>query len=189
MVAMKLVVGLGNPGERYVGTRHNVGFDVVERIAARLGVQLTVEKRLLSHLGRGRVGDEDVLLLEPRNYMNNSGPAVAKVVRERELELDDLLVVTDDYHLPLGKLRVRERGSSGGHNGMKSIIGALGSEDFPRLRIGVGEPVHGYAVDHVLSRFRPAERDAIDEALDRSADCALDWCTLGAAAVMNVYNG
>lgn len=189
MVAMKLVVGLGNPGDRYVGTRHNVGFDVVERVASRIGAELGPEKRLASLLGRGRIGDEDVWLLEPRSYMNNSGPAVARVVRERDLELSDLLVVTDDYHLPLGKLRLRASGSAGGHNGMKSIIQALGSNEFPRLRIGVGEPGQGQAVDHVLSRFRPAERDTIDEALDRSADCTIDWCTRGVTAVMNEYNG
>lgn len=185
---MKLVVGLGNPGERYAQTRHNVGYGVVERLASRHGVDLAVEKRLNARLGRGRLGAEQAWLLQPLSFMNLSGPVVARVVRERELELADLLVVTDDFNLPLGRLRLRLKGSAGGHNGMRSLIGALGTDEFPRLRIGIGDPPPGLAEEWVLRRFKPAERDVIDEALDRSTNCVEDWCAHGIDTTMNTYN-
>lgn len=183
------MVGLGNPGAEYAGTRHNVGYEVLERLAARNGLDLTRDRRLNARVARGTVGGADTTLLAPEAFMNLSGPVVARVVREREVAPEQLLVISDDFHLPLGKLRVRAQGSAGGHNGLRSIIGALASEEFARLRVGIGEPPPGYAEQFVLTRFRPAERKDLDEALDRGADCAEDWCALGTQEIMNRYNG
>jgi PTH1 family peptidyl-tRNA hydrolase len=186
---MKLVVGIGNPGEEYEGTRHNVGFDVVDRVASRGRVALERDRRLHARIGRCRIGDVETVLLEPLSYVNLSGPVVAQVCREKEIVPRDVLVVADDYHLPLGTLRVREQGSAGGHNGLKSVIGALGTDAFCRLRIGIGEAPPGGAAEFVLTRFRPSERPVIGDALDRAADCAEAWAKLGPAWAMNRFNG
>lgn len=186
---MKLVVGIGNPGEEYAGTRHNVGFDVVDRVAARNRVALERDRRLNARVGRCRIGDVETLLLEPLSYVNLTGPVVAMVCREREIGLREILVVADDYHLALGTVRLRETGSAGGHNGLRSVIGALGSDGFSRLRIGIGEAPPDGASDFVLSRFRPSERPVIDAALDRGADCTEAWAKLGPAWAMNRFNG
>jgi peptidyl-tRNA hydrolase, PTH1 family len=185
---VKLVIGLGNPGEEYVGTRHNVGFDVVDIVARRCGASLTHDRRLTARVGRGEVGGTEALLVEPLAYMNLSGPVVARIVRERELALSDLLVVVDDFHLPVAQLRVREKGSAGGHNGLKSLIASLATDVFARLRVGIGEAPEGDAVDFVLTRFKPAERKAMDEGRELAANCVEDWCRLGTAAAMNRYN-
>ena len=186
---MKLVVGIGNPGEEYAGTRHNVGFDVVDRVAARCSATLDNDRRLQARVGRCRIGEEEVILLQPLSFVNLSGPVVARVARERTLETRDVLVVADDYNLPLGAVRLRERGTSGGHNGLRSVIGALQSEDFARLRVGIGEAPPGGAVDFVLTRFRPSERPVIGDALERAADCAETWVRFGSRTAMNRYNG
>jgi PTH1 family peptidyl-tRNA hydrolase len=183
-----LVAGLGNPGERYVGTRHNVGFEVVERLAAPRGCRLEFDKRLNARVGTTRLGAEDVLLVQPCAYMNLSGPVVARLSRERDVPAAQVLVISDDFHLPIGKLRVRLQGSAGGHNWLKSLIQSLGSEEFPRLRIGIGEPTHGDVERFVLTRFKPAERDTIAEALDRAASCVEDWFREGPTAAMSRHN-
>jgi PTH1 family peptidyl-tRNA hydrolase len=185
---MKLVVGLGNPGEEYAGTRHNVGFDVVEILARRASAPLAHDRRLSARVGRATLGGEETLLVEPLSFMNLSGPVVARIVRERELAAADVLVVVDDYHLPVATLRLREKGSAGGHNGLKSLIGALGTDAFPRLRVGIGEAPPGGAVDFVLTRFKPSERQAIRDACERAADCAERWCRFGASAAMSGFN-
>src|SRR5262245_58890224 len=158
---MKLVVGLGNPGEEYVGTRHNAGFEVLEILARRNAAPLAHDRRLAARVGRGTVGGAEALLVQPMSFMNLSGPVVARIVRERELSISDLLVVVDDYHLPVASLRLREKGSAGGYNGLKSLIASLGTDAFPRVRIGIGEAPEGGAVDFVLTRFKPSERDAM----------------------------
>jgi len=186
---VKLVVGLGNPGKEYDGTRHNVGFVVAERLAERSGCAFSLDKRLGARIAKTSLSGHDVVLIEPQSYMNLCGPVVAKVAREREVVPEDVLVISDDFHLPLGKLRVRREGSAGGHNGLRSLIGALGTDGFARLRVGIGEPREGYAEQYVLKRFRPAERKAIDEALDLATDCAEDWCSQGTGSTMNRYNG
>ena len=186
---MKLVVGIGNPGEEYAGTRHNVGFDVVDRVAARNRATLERDRRLNARVGRCLIGDGDVLLLEPLSYVNLSGPAVAQVCRERDIAPRDVLVVADDYNLPLGTLRLREEGSAGGHNGLRSVVSSLGTEAFCRLRVGIGEAPPGGAVDFVLTRFRPSERPVIGDALERAAECAEAWVSQGPAAAMNRFNG
>ena len=185
---MKLVVGIGNPGKEYLGTRHNVGFEVVERVASRNALSFERDKRLNAGLAKGRVGGEDVWLVEPHSYVNLSGQVVSRIARERDVSHEDVLVVLDDYHLPLGALRLRSQGSAGGHNGMRSLISSFGTRDFPRLRIGIGAPPPGMATDFVLTRFRPSERDRIDEAYERGADCVEDWVAEGTAATMNKHN-
>ena len=186
---MKLVVGLGNPGEEYAGTRHNVGFEILETLARRSSVPLTHERRLTARVGRGTIGGEETLLVLPQSFMNLSGPVVARIVREREVSMADILVVVDDFHLPAAELRVREKGSAGGHNGLKSLIASFGGDAFARLRVGIGEAPPGGAEDFVLTRFKPSERDAMKQAYERGADCVLDWCRAGTASAMNKYNG
>ena len=186
---MKLVVGLGNPGEEYVGTRHNVGFEVLEILAARNAARLAHDRRLAARVGRGTVGGEQTLLVQPMSFMNLSGPVVARIVRERELSLADVLVVVDDYHLPVAALRLRERGSAGGHNGLKSLIASLGTDEFPRVRIGIGEAPPGGSVDFVLTRFKPSEKGAMRDAVEKAADCAEHWCRFGAVSAMSKFNG
>ena len=186
---MKLVVGLGNPGEEYVGTRHNVGFEVLEILARRNAAPFAYDRRLSARVGRGTVGGTEALLVQPMSFMNLSGPVVARIVRERELPLSDVLVVVDDYHLPVAALRLREKGSAGGHNGLKSLIASLGSEEFSRVRIGIGEAPLGDAVDFVLTRFKPSERDAMRDACELAADCAEHWCRMGPVSAMSKFNG
>jgi PTH1 family peptidyl-tRNA hydrolase len=187
---MKVICGLGNPGDRYRLTRHNVGFRVVDLLADRWG-----------QTGKGRVRDGaavlevrlpepggPVLLVKPMRYMNASGPPLRSALRNVAAELDeDLLVVADDIDLPLGRIRLRRAGSAGGHNGLRDIIGAVGTNEFARLRVGIGRS--GEAVDHVLSTFRSAERELADEAIATAADAAERWLREGIEEAMNTYNG
>jgi PTH1 family peptidyl-tRNA hydrolase len=185
---MKLIAGLGNPGSRYEGTRHNVGFEIVDRLARRQGVVLESApgEALLARLRSLGAG---ALVVKPLTFMNLSGHAVAELVRYYRVALPDLLVVTDDVNLPLGRLRARPRGSHGGHNGLKSVAEQLGSEDFARLRIGVGRgDDRRDLADHVLARFEAGERDAIENALERAVDAVEAFVVGGIEEVMNVYN-
>ncbi|HEX2767367.1 MAG TPA: aminoacyl-tRNA hydrolase [Candidatus Limnocylindria bacterium] len=186
---MKVICGLGNPGERYRFTRHNVGFRVVDLLADRWG--LTGEGRLRDgaailetrHPDHGRV-----MLVKPMRYMNRSGAPLRAALRQTDVDVEsDLLVVSDDIDLPLGRLRLRRSGSAGGHNGLRDIIAALGTDNFDRLRIGVGRA--GEAASHVLATFRPDERDRAAEMVAVGADAAELWLREGIEAAMNVYNG
>ena len=163
---MKLVVGLGNPGEEYAGTRHNVGFEVIETLARRHNASLSHDRRLTARVGRGTIGGEETLLVEPMAFMNLSGPVVARIVRERETSLSDVLVVVDDYHLPVAALRLREKGTAGGHNGLKSLLASFGTYAFARLRIGIGPAPPGGAVVLVLTRSTPSPSATEGEASD-----------------------
>lgn len=185
---MKLVVGLGNPGARYRDTRHNIGFEVVDELARRHGVSFE-SSRWEALEARLRDTPGGALLVKPLTFMNLSGRAVAEAARYYRIDPGDLLVVADDVNLPLGRLRARARGSAGGHNGLASIIGALGTDEFPRLRVGVGrgDPRRDLA-DHVLARFEPGEGPAVDEMRARAADAAVLFLTDGIAAVMNRFN-
>ena len=183
---MKLIVGLGNPGRTYEGTRHNIGFDVADLLAARhrLEWEATPADALMA---RWRAGA--ALLVKPLTFMNLSGPAVAELMRFYKVERADLFVLVDDTNLDLGRLRARPSGSAGGHNGLKSIIGAFGSEDFARLRVGVGRgEARRDLADHVLARFDPQEREDVADAVGRSADAAELFATEGIAPVMNRFN-
>jgi len=186
---MKLVVGLGNIGRKYEKTRHNVGFEVLERLARRHAVEAAQDRF------RGRVSDtviagQRVLMLWPHTFMNRSGQCVKEAVDFYRVPLDELLVVCDDFHLPLGKLRFRSSGSAGGQKGLEDIICRLGSECFSRLRVGIGPvPDARDAADYVLTRFSEAERQVIDEAMERAADGVECWIVEGIEAAMNRFNG
>jgi PTH1 family peptidyl-tRNA hydrolase len=184
---VKIVVGLGNPGEQYARTRHNIGWMVLDRIADRAGWAGRGRNRDASSVVLGHYRGLDLLLAKPLTFMNDSGVAVRKVLARGRAPLHDLLVVVDDFSLPFGKLRFREGGSAGGHNGLRSIADELGSEAFPRLRIGIGEPDRD-AVDHVLSVFQPAERQRLDELLDAAADAVEAWARDGLSKAANRYN-
>jgi PTH1 family peptidyl-tRNA hydrolase len=185
---MKLVVGLGNPGRKYEGTRHNVGFEVVAELARRHGSPAAKEA-FFGQLSDVRIGSERVLLLCPETFMNLSGKSVLAGRDFYKLTDDAVLIVTDDFNLPLGKLRIRTGGSPGGHNGLEDVIRVLGSDAVPRLRIGVGEPPASMAAhDYVLGRFAAAERPEIDLAIARAADAVETWATSGIAVCMNQFN-
>lgn len=184
---MKIVVGLGNPGREYARTRHNIGWLVLDRIVERAGWRERGRERDAARLVGGRYRGLDLLLVKPLTYMNDSGRAVRKVLARERAPLSDLLVVVDDFSLPFGRLRFREGGSAGGHNGLQSIIDELASERFSRLRIGIGEPGPN-AVDHVLSEFSPAERARLDELLDAAADAVETWAREGTNRAANRWN-
>jgi len=184
---VKLIVGLGNPGKKYAGTRHNVGFEVVDRLAARWGVDLRTEK-FHGFFGAGTFRGERVALVKPLTFMNRSGQAVAAVGTFYKLELDDLLVIVDDLALPVGQVRMRPRGSSGGHNGLADISRRLSTDDWCRLRVGIGEPL-GDAVSWVLGRFHESELPLMATSMERAADAAECWMTDGVELSMTRFNG
>jgi len=184
---MKIIAGLGNPGREYEGTRHNVGFRVVDELARRY--DLCCDRRKFKSLFcSGRIAGETCAIVKPQAYMNLSGEAVQQAVAWFGGALDDVLVICDDFHLVLGKLRVRRGGSSGGHKGLQSVADMLGSEAFPRLRIGIGEAGPGEKKDYVLSRFHDGEADVIAEAILKGADAAVAWVREGIEAYMNTFN-
>ncbi len=187
---MKLVVGLGNPGRRYRGTRHNVGFRVVDRFASRAGIPLGQE-RFDGRFGRGRVGDIDVGLLEPQTFMNDSGRAVAAALRLLPVSevSSDLLVVYDDVDLPLGRLRLRAGGSDGGHLGLRDVIARTGTQGLPRLRFGIGRPP-GFqdTVGHVLQKFSESESEALAQATERACGALEVFLAEGIVAAMDRFN-
>jgi PTH1 family peptidyl-tRNA hydrolase len=182
---VKAIVGLGNPGAEYAGTRHNVGFDVVDELARRWSANLKKWKAIADV---AVVKERGVVLVEPRTYMNDSGRAVSAVMAFYKIQPADVLVVADEVQLPLGKLRLRPSGSAGGHNGLKSVIEHVG-RDFPRLRIGIerGHPDRDLS-DRVLSRFPRSERDVVDRAVTRAADAADTFVSDGVHLAMNRFN-
>ncbi|HEV3140663.1 MAG TPA: aminoacyl-tRNA hydrolase [Vicinamibacterales bacterium] len=198
---MKLIVGLGNPGAKYRGTRHNVGFAVADEIARRANASFE-SSPVEALVARWRRTDpesfsraNDVLVAKPLTFMNHSGEAIGELLRYYKIDVADLLVVVDEVQLPLGKLRARARGSAGGHNGLKSVIAHVG-EDCSRLRVGVGRGPEGPdgtvrrdLADHVLARFDDDEADEAGRMTRRAADAAETFITFGIAAVMNQYNG
>ena len=185
---MKAVVGLGNPGAQYKGTRHNVGFAVLDELARRAAVEFE-SAPADALMARWRRTDEVALLVKPLTYMNLSGQAVGELSRYFKIEPVDLLVVVDEVQLPLGKLRARARGSAGGHNGLKSVIAHLG-DNYGRLRLGVGRgDSRRDLADHVLARFDKDEAADAERMIVRAADAAETFITSGIAAVMNQFNG
>lgn len=178
-IPTKLIIGLGNPGKEYERTRHNVGFAVLDEFARRNAISLT-KREHQAIVGDGRIGETRVFLLKPLTYMNLSGQSAASFLRLKPLELTDVLVVTDDIALPLGKLRLRAEGSAGGHNGLKSLIAHLHSQSFPRLRFGVGAPRDGSVqVDFVLGQFNRREQGEVDEAIERAVAALETWVGTG----------
>jgi peptidyl-tRNA hydrolase, PTH1 family len=185
--AVKIVVGLGNPGSQYEKTRHNIGWMVLDRLADRAGWSGRGRTRDAAAVAQGRYNGLDLTLVKPLTFMNESGLAVRKVLARVRAPLAEMLVVTDDFALPFGKLRFREGGSAGGHNGLKSIIGELDNEQFSRLRIGIGEPGRD-AIDHVLSQFNRGERARMSELLDAAADAVEAWAREGTSKAASRFN-
>ena len=185
---MKLIVGLGNPGRRYRGTRHNVGWEVLARLADRAGIRVN-EDEGFAEVGRGAIGSQRVLLVRPVTYMNVSGEAVRDLRRRHRVRPADILIIVDDIDLPLGRLRLRAGGSAGGHNGLKSVIEALGTTEFPRLRVGIGRPPLGVdPAEFVLTRFTDGEAATVQESLTRAVEAVEMAVTEGVGAAMNRYN-
>ncbi len=184
----KLVVGLGNPGSKYEGTRHNIGFEVIDRLAVG-GSGASFGRKFEGLLAEAEIDFQRVLLLKPQTFMNLSGRSVVPALRFYKLEPADLLVLCDDLNLPLGKLRIRKGGSDGGQKGLRDISAQLGTEDYARLRIGIGDRGPIEAPDFVLSRFRPAERPVVEDALIVATQAVAVWVAQGADAGMNRFNG
>lgn len=186
---MKIIAGLGNPGPRYRNTRHNLGFMLIDRLADRLSTDFGKEKHqglIAQAVWRG----EKLLLVKPQTFMNRSGDCLARVCRNTIFDPADLLVVVDDINMPLGRLRLRAGGSAGGHNGLKSITERLGSPEFHRMRMGVGDDRNSPELaDHVLSSFLPEEREAVENLLERGTEAALVWLAEGIGPAMNAHNG
>lgn len=185
---MKTIVGLGNPGSRYAGTRHNVGYAVVDLLAQSPRAS-RFQSRFHAQVAELIEDTGKVLLVKPETFMNLSGRCVRQVVDFYQLALDDLLVVCDDVNLPLGKLRFRARGTHGGHNGLRDIQAHLGTTEYGRLRIGVSAPGDKELIDHVLGRFRPAEQAAMQDSLELAAQAVMVWTQHGIGVCMNQYNG
>jgi PTH1 family peptidyl-tRNA hydrolase len=187
-MAMKIVVGLGNPGSRYAGTRHNVGYAVIDSLALSPRAS-RFQGRYQAQVAELTEDGGKILLVKPETFMNLSGQCVRQVVDFYQLPPEDLLVVCDDVNLPLGKLRFRARGSHGGHNGLRDIQNHLGTNEYSRLRIGVSAAEDKDLVDHVLGRFRPTEKAAIQEAVAVAAQAVMVWTERGIDVCMNQYNG
>jgi PTH1 family peptidyl-tRNA hydrolase len=187
MADVRLVVGLGNPGPEYAETRHNLGFKVIEALDDALGIQ--VKKRKFGGLvGEGQHAGQQVILMKPLKFMNRSGEPVATAVGFYRLQPAELMVITDDMALEPGRVRVRARGSAGGHNGLADIIEKLGTPDFPRCRVGIGQCPGPDAVGYVLSRPQAQERPLLNEAITRARDAVLCWLEYGTERTMNEFN-
>ena len=185
---MKIIVGLGNPGLRYRRTRHNLGFMVVGAAAHQRGIRFR-RGRFQCTQGEGRIGKEYVLLVRPQTFMNLSGVCVGRIIRSRQCPLSDLLVVCDDVHLELGKIRLRRGGSAGGHKGLASIIRNVHTQEFARLRLGVGQPPESVdMMSYVLSPFRRGEWPAVHEMIEQAAQAVETWVYYGIEQAMNRFN-
>ena len=191
---MKLIVGLGNPGRGYANNRHNVGFVCLNHFARTQDIRFD-KKQGQARIGVGKVAGNELVVARPQTYMNQCGQSVSRLVRKFKVSLDNLLVIHDDLDLPLGKIRIRQGGSSAGHKGIDSIITELGSQDFLRLRVGIGRPIEDSAklseddiIDYVLSDFTPEEKEAIIRVIPRVSEAILCLLTEGLTAAMNKYN-
>jgi PTH1 family peptidyl-tRNA hydrolase len=192
---LSLVVGLGNPGGAYARHRHNVGAWAVNRLARRLGIEFTRRSGLVE-LGEGQIDGRRVVIARPRTFMNDSGKAVKQALKVYGLKPEQMVVVYDELDLPAGRVRIRPRGSHGGHNGMRSVVGAVGSQDFPRVRIGIGRPSVGgeptwepeHVAAHVLAAPGPADRETLEAAADRAAEALETMLREGVEPAMTRYN-
>ena len=185
---MALIVGLGNPGAKYDRTRHNIGFDCLNRLHASMGSP-SLQAKFEGQFAKGRMGQRDVCLVWPLTFMNCSGRCVSQFARFYKVELENILVICDDLSLPLGKLRIRKSGSSGGQKGLNDIIQSLGTQDVTRLRIGIDPtPAHWDTADYVLSKFSASERAVVDEGLFRANEAIAIWLKEGVDSAMNIFN-
>lgn len=187
---MKLIVGLGNPGLRYSGSRHNIGFSIVKSLAKDHAAALRKDKYAQALSVKVKIEDQDIVLAMPLTYMNLSGAAVSALVKRYKIDLGDILVVCDDLDLELGRIKIRPSGSSGGHRGLQSIIEALGSNGFCRLRIGIGRSQEFIeAAEYVLASFRRNEKGVVKEAIENASSCCEVWVKEGVVECMNLFNG
>lgn len=185
---MKIIIGLGNPTREYEATRHNIGFDAVTRLCDDYNIRMDTRQHK-ALCGKGYIGGEKVLLVQPQTYMNLSGESVRAAADFYKVEAEDLIVLCDDINLEVGQLRVRPKGSAGGHNGLKNIIAHLGHDSFIRVKMGVGEKPRGYDLaDYVLGHFPAGERKAMDEAVVRAAEAIRMILAQDVDAAMNAYN-
>ncbi len=185
---MVCIVGLGNPGKEYAETRHNVGFRVIERLAVRHEISVS-RHRMRAVYGRGRIDGVDVVLAMPQTFMNDSGDATGRLTYFYKIEPSNVVIVYDDMNLELGQVRIRRGGSDGGHKGVRSIISRLGTNDIPRLRLGVGSPPAGQnAINYVLAPFARSEHERVEAMLDTAAEALEVWLREGVEAAMNRYN-
>ncbi len=183
---MKLIVGLGNPGKKYEHTRHNMGFEVVDLFSEL--AQIDIDKESFKGLvGRGKVFDEDIYILKPQTFMNLSGESVREIVNYFKINIEDIIVVYDEMALPVGKIRLRPSGSSGGHKGMQNIIDNLGTQEIKRIRVGIGEPTYD-TIDYVLSKPTKEERELIDQAIVDAANALKDILKSNFDLAMTKYN-
>jgi PTH1 family peptidyl-tRNA hydrolase len=192
---MKLIAGLGNPGKNYAHNRHNLGFQCINYIAKKHSI--TVKQiQCQSKTGKGKIEGSDVILARPRTYVNNSGNAIASLMRKHHIPIQDIVIIYDDMDLPVGKIRIRPGGNPGGHKGIKSIISSLGSRDFCRIKIGIGRPIADEAnkieesdiIDYVLSNFSTEEQKKIDDAFQRATEAVECIISDGVTAAMNKFN-
>jgi PTH1 family peptidyl-tRNA hydrolase len=183
----RLIVGLGNPGRKYAGHRHNVGFQCLDHLAEAWGLSFSKRKHK-ALLAQGHIAGLKAILAKPQTFMNLSGQAVERMARFYKVPPENILVIYDDLDLPVGKIRLRPEGGSGGHKGMKSVIEHLGSNGFPRLRVGIGRPTHGDPVDYVLSDFAPDEQIAMEQAYERAVSAVELWLTEDIVTAMNRHN-
>lgn len=186
---MKIIIGLGNPGSQYVNTRHNVGFRVVEKLSNNAGVSLKSSPHAKGLFAEAQLEEETVLLFLPLTYMNNSGVAVKRMVEVHAIDYTDILVVCDDFSIDFGRLRIRSKGRDGGHNGLASIIYQLNSDEFPRLRLGIGAPPgKKNAADFVLEEFSNQEKEEVEFLTNDAADCCCVWLRDGIEKAMDRFN-
>ncbi len=185
---MKVIVGLGNPGEKYAHTRHNVGFDVIDFLARDLGTDMK-EIKFKAVYGVSNINGEKIYLLKPMTYMNLSGESVRPLIDYYKIDVDNVLVVYDDLDLPVGKIRLRQKGGHGGHNGIKSLIAHLGTNEFKRIRVGIDRPDPGESVaNYVLGKYRSEEQPLIQEAIEQAANACKVWIDEDFLKVMNQFN-
>ena len=186
---MRLIIGLGNPGSSYKGTRHNVGFETIDKLCYDFNIELKNNRRFRAYTGEGRILGVRVMLMQPQTYMNLSGEAISKVLAYYKLLPQDIVVVYDDTALPVGVIRVRERGSAGGQKGMINTIAMLGTDEFPRVRIGVGDKPPGFSLsDYVLSRFLREEWDDMIKGITKAGDAVQTILTEGTVKAMTMFN-
>lgn len=186
---MKMIVGLGNIGTRYDETRHNTGFMVVDQLARDYHLGAFTHLKHEAVAVSGVINGEKVMLVKPTTFMNDSGRAVGPLVDYYDIDLDDLVIVNDDLDMPVGKVRLKTHGASGGHNGLKSIISALGTKNFNRVKVGIDHPQHGTVVSHVLGKFSKEERPKFDQAVEQAEHALEDWINgEDFAKLMNAYN-
>ncbi|PIX76980.1 MAG: aminoacyl-tRNA hydrolase [bacterium (Candidatus Ratteibacteria) CG_4_10_14_3_um_filter_41_18] len=185
---MWLIIGLGNPGRRYHSTRHNAGFLAIDYLASKNHLSFRRSLRYKSEIGQGRIKEKEVILLKPLAFMNNSGIPVRTFLKKHRIKKEEILILCDDLSLPLGKIRLRAKGSAGGHNGLESIIACLGTNDFSRLRIGIGFPEEDKLTDYVLSSFKKEENKELKKVLEAVVDAVESLLETGTEKTMSKFN-